>query len=178
MSTTIWATTRVAPTQHRECLFGEISDRLLTLNPAGQMVKRIWQELPQRFPQIEIDEFVIMPNHLHGIIWIVHHPVGASLVDVQPVDGDAKIMDLGQGQALPLGIPKTVKLGDVIGAFKSMTTHEYVIGVRQNHWQEFPRKLWQRNYYEQIIREEESLEKIHQYIANNPLNWAKDRENS
>jgi REP element-mobilizing transposase RayT len=155
-------------TQHRKCLFGEIKDRLMNLNPAGHMVKRIWQELPQRFPQIEIDEFVIMPNHLHGIIWIAHQSVGVSFVNAQ-------IADLGLGQAQPL--QKTIKLGDVVGAFKSITTYEYTIGVRQNHWQEFPGKLWQRNYYEQIVREEESLEQIHQYIANNPFNWPNDREN-
>lgn len=57
-------------TQHRLCLFGEIVDRTMMLNVAGQMVETVWQELPHRFPQIVMDAFVVMPNHMHGIIVI------------------------------------------------------------------------------------------------------------
>jgi REP element-mobilizing transposase RayT len=68
-------------------------------------------------------------------------------------------------------------LGDVVGAFKSISTDQYIIGVKQDHWPAFPGKLWHRNYYEHIIRDEESLNRIRKYVADNPAEWAEDREN-
>lgn len=68
-------------------------------------------------------------------------------------------------------------MGDIIGAFKSMTTNEYIRGVRQFRWTPFPGRLWQRNYYEHIIRNEDELNRIRGYIVDNPLRWHLDREN-
>ena len=68
-------------------------------------------------------------------------------------------------------------LGDVVGAFKSLTTHRYVIGVRNHGWPWFQRRLWQRNYYEHIIRNAGELKQVRQYIADNPAQWVVDREN-
>ena len=73
--------------------------------------------------------------------------------------------------------PTTVTLGDIIGAFKSLTTHEYIMGVKNNDWTPFEKRLWQRNYYEYIIRNEYYLNRIRQYILNNPKNWNDDRNN-
>jgi hypothetical protein len=68
-------------------------------------------------------------------------------------------------------------VGRIVQAFKSITTHEYVAGVKQNAWPPFSGKLWQRNYYEHIIRNDDELERIREYIINNPLQWEIDREN-
>ena len=79
-----------------------------------------------------------------------------------------------QGRA---GTRPAPTLGDVVSAFKSLTTHRYVIGVRDHGWSRFRRRLWQRNYYEHIIRNHEELMQIRQYIADNPAQWMADREN-
>ena len=139
---------------NRECLLGEIKQNLINLNPAGEMITQIWQQLPQRFPHIQLDEFVVMPNHFHGIIGI-----------------------FSNNSPIPDSKSKIVKLGDIIGAFKSITTHQYIQGVKQDGWQSFDGKLWQRNYYEQIIRDQASLNNIRKYIINNPLKWEDDPEN-
>jgi putative transposase len=68
-------------------------------------------------------------------------------------------------------------LGDIVGAFKSLTTDLYIHGIKQSGWPPFRGRLWQRNYYEHIVRDDESLNRIRQYILDNPANWASDREN-
>jgi REP element-mobilizing transposase RayT len=69
-------------------------------------------------------------------------------------------------------------MGEIVGAFKSITTHAYINGVRQNGWPPFRNKLWQRNYYEHIVGGETDLERIRNYICNNPIHWALDDENT
>jgi REP element-mobilizing transposase RayT len=144
------------------------------------MVHRIWNDLYVKYPDIEIDEFVVMPNHFHGIIGIVGAPlVGAlSLVGAHPFD------TINLGAETRAGVAETragtrpaPTLGDVVGAFKSVTTHQYTDGVRQKTWPSFNGKLWQRNYYEHIIRNEEKMNRIREYIINNPLRWEYDENN-
>jgi REP element-mobilizing transposase RayT len=108
----------------------------------------------------EIDAFVVMPNHIHGIIILV----GA---------GPRACPALGQ----PQGVAPTLSLPDVVHRFKTMTTKRYADGVEQCGWRLFPGRLWQRNYYEHIIRNEGDLDAIRRYIACNPLRWHLDREN-
>ncbi|MDP6550045.1 MAG: transposase [Dehalococcoidia bacterium] len=173
-------------TQGRVCLFGEVTDDEVFPNDAGRMVQSVWDALPVRFPGVSIDAFVVMPNHTHGIlVWTA--PAGAPLVDAQP---DAAMMT-GVGPPVqcdtamtPVGAPgqeATTRvaptLGDVVGAYKSLTTVEYVRGVKTMGWQAFSGRLWQRNYYEHVIRDERSLRLIREYIANNPRQWDQDREN-
>jgi REP element-mobilizing transposase RayT len=135
-------------TQHREHLFGEIIDGQMHLNDAGQMIARWWQELERKFPAVQTDAWIMMPNHLHGIIRIHHTD--------PPGDG--------------------VSLATVVQWFKTMTTNEYLRHVKQEGWTPFPRRLWQRNYYEHIIRNPEELEAIRHYIITNPQRWAEDPE--
>lgn len=144
-------------TQDRQCLFGEIivgagpsASPNMVINDAASMIQSIWKEIPDHYPCVEIDEFVIMPNHLHGIVVLNGHPQG--------------------------GAP-TLSLFDVAHRFKSLTTVRYRHGVKQNKWHPFPGKLWQRNYYEHVIRNENELNRIRQYIIDNPTNWDKDTEN-
>jgi len=134
--------------QNREHLFGNIANGEMVLNDAGKMIDDQWNALRERFPFVDLDIYQIMPDHFHGIIVIV----GATLV-----------------VALDGGKPST--LGDIIGAFKSITTNEYIKGVEIQHWQGFSKRLWQRNYYEHVIRDENDLERIRKYIQLNPSNW-------
>ena len=159
-------------TQNRECLFGDIGGEM-KVNDAGHMIQKWWNESAAKFGNIELDEFVIMPNHFHGIIVIV----GAALCG-RPGLGGHPEMD-GQwktGQRQEIGQPHRVAptVGDIIDWVKTMTTNEYIRNVRQNNWTPFPGKLWQRNYYEHLIRSETELNKIREYIINNPLNWKTD----
>ena len=142
-------------TQDRYCLFGHVDADQMKLNPAGEMVNEIWRSLPSRFPTVITDTFTIMPNHVHGII-VINHQTG-------PHDGTE--------------LPVTPKLGDIISAFKSKTTVDYTRGVNQHGWSPFPRRLWQRNYYDRVIRNDRELALTRDYIAENPLKWHLDREN-
>jgi putative transposase len=152
-------------TQGRECLFGEIVDREMRLNDAGRMVHSVWEELPRRYTGMDIDAFVAMPNHIHGIIILRdHHVVGATPRGC-PTSGQA------QGPAPTMSLP------DVVHRFKSLTTARYPQGVAEKGWPPFCRRLWQRNYYEHVIRGEDELDRIRRYIEDNPLMWAMDREN-
>ncbi len=141
--------------QARECLFGEIHTDEMILNDVGKMVIRVWETMPVRFPHIELGAFVVMPNHFHGIV-VIHETIvraGTSPTPTRPM------------------------LGEMIGAFKSITTHEYIKGVKNLCWPPFDKRIWQRNYYEHVIRDAENWEKIHLYIQANPARWEKDKEN-
>jgi REP element-mobilizing transposase RayT len=162
-------------TENRECLFGDIVDGKMVLNNIGNMIQKLWNKIPERFNTVKLDIFQIMPNHIHTII----HIVGATLV-VAPTIVVAPSPWAGIKPEPRAGIkpaPTTVTLGDIIGAFKSLTTHEYVMGVKNNGWKPFDKRLWQRNYYEHVIRTETDLNKIREYIINNPSMWDRDRDN-
>ena len=157
-------------TQGRENLFGSIQNRVMILNDAGKMIDYQWNNLAGRFTHIELDEYIVMPNHLHGII-----TVGATLVVAQnvvaPNTNNRPNIRAGTRPAPTKG---TANIGDMVGAFKSITSCEYIEGVKNNHYKSFDGKLWQRNYYEQIIRPETSLRRIQEYIRNNPRQWQQD----
>ena len=175
--------------QNKVSLFGNIINGEIKLNDAGVIVEKEWLKLPQRYNNIQLHEYVIMPNHFHAIIQIIN-PVGATLVVAQHdtfaqndafaqndtfAQNDIKMQQFpNQGQ--PQGIAPTGKtIGDIIGGFKSNVTVEYIRGVKSFDWHPFNNRLWQRNYYEHIIRNEESYYKIVDYIRNNPSNWNKDQ---
>ena len=149
--------------QNRECLFGEIVDGEMALNDAGRMVEKWYRELENKFTDIVCDQCAIMPNHVH---FVIQTDVGADL-RVCPDMGEH--IDTGEHIGSPLHT--------VIQWFKTMTTNEYIRGVKQNGWSTFPGKLWQRNYYEHIVRNDDELNRIREYIVNNPLQWEMDREN-
>jgi putative transposase len=159
-------------TYNRECLFGEIADGEMRLNNTGQMVQKAWNELPQRYAGVDIDAFIVMPNHVHGVI-IIDNWRGESCI--RP-ENDAKPRPKGDHKDRPYGTAHN-SIGRIIQAFKSIATHTYTIGVTQNGWPPFPGKLWQRNYYEHIIRNENELNEIREYIVGNPIKWAEDENN-
>jgi putative transposase len=138
-------------THDRACLLGEAVGEEVRLSDAGSIVQEAWQALPGRFSGMELDAFVVMPNHVHGIATFV----GAGLA----LPGEK-----GAASSAPT-------LGDVVRAFKSLSA------IHVNRLLRRSGPLWQRNYYEHVIRNERELDKIREYIATNPLRWALDREN-
>jgi len=107
-----------------------------------------------------------MPNHFHGIV---------NIAGAGRCGRDSKLGQPHDKSGQPRGVAPT--LGDIVNWFKTMTTNQYIRGVKQNGWLPFGGKLWQRNYYEHIIRSEEELNHIRQYIVDNPANWRTDEEN-
>ena len=153
-------------TQNHLCLFGEIENGEMKINGAGQMIRKWWDELNHKYLNIELHEQIIMPNHFHGIIQIV--PVGADLCACPlRVCHDADEHIAGEHIGSPLQA--------MIQWLKTMTTNEYIRGVKNNDWPRFNKKLWQRNYYEHIIRDENSYLKISEYIKTNPMKWQEDK---
>jgi REP element-mobilizing transposase RayT len=146
----------------RQCLLGSISGGKVELTAIGQIAREVWNSLPDRFPPLVLDAFVIMPNHVHGVLGIRAVPgiVGAGLTP--------------PAVAAPLSIPEAPKpsLPAIIGAFKSIST----INVNRQ-LKTKGKQLWQRSYYEHIVRKGEDLRKIQQYILENPLMWSLDPEN-
>ena len=146
-------------TQDKTPRFGRIVDTDMHLNAAGRMVKSVWTTIPERFRDIETEIHTVMPNHFHALVIL-----GASWMAANPVHDD----DCASASPPPA-------LGEIVGAFKSITTHEYIVGVKTKGWASFDKRLWQRNYWEHIIRSQESLAKIQAYIENNPRTWPDDQ---
>ncbi len=138
-------------TQNALCLFGEIHEGEMKYNTASEMVQKWWFKLDQKFPELVLHEQTLMPNHVHGIIEINR--------DKYNEEPDENILTLGS----------------VVKWFKTMSMNEYVRGVKQQGWQRFSKRLWQRNFYEHIIRDEEAYYEITEYIKTNPQNWGKDK---
>jgi REP element-mobilizing transposase RayT len=143
-------------THGNACLFGKVAVGEILLNEAGKMVKNVWDALPDHYPSIEIDAFVVMPNHMHGIIIISDNNVGPA------PRGRLK----GSGQAQ--GPAPTLSLPDVVHRFKTLTTKLYTDGVKQSNWIPFDKHLWQRGYYERVVRQSEDMNSIREYILLNP----------
>lgn len=178
---------------NREPLFGQVVCGAMQLNPAGHMIEKWWAELPHKFASIDVDEYVVMPDHYHGIIVVteVGHPqtvIGHPHRDA-PTDapngnvGTDAPTDASTGDPptdAPTGDPPTKKaptLGDIVDWFKTMTTNEYIRGVKGFGWQRFAGKLWQGNYYEHIVRSEYALGRIRKYIRDNPARWREHEDN-
>lgn len=200
-------------TQDRERLFGKIVNRKMILSDAGLMVETVWNEIPQYYIDFDIHAFIVMPDHIHGII----EKKSIQYPDVRAIPRDcpnSKLNDCpksdnsqinndcpndldnndnpqiifnknyypnnidraGTGtcpvRATPRGCPKSIP--DIVQRFKSLTTKRYTDGVKQKNWKPYNGKLWQRNYYEHIIRNDESYIRISEYIKNNPQKWKGD----
>jgi putative transposase len=136
-------------TQDRACLFGEILEGKLDLNEAGRRIDVAWRGLPDHYPSVEVDAAVVMPNHFHGLVIL-----------------------RGTGSA-----SKPFSLSDLVHRFKSLTTRFYSDGVEKLGWPAYPGRLWQRNFYERIVRGPEEMNRLRQYIVDNPIRWQSDPEN-
>ena len=141
-------------THQRRCLFGEVVDGKVQLNSVGTIVSEIWSDLPNRFPNVSVDMFVVMPNHIHVILNVEAQFIAPS----DPPHRREGVMN------------RAPTLGQITRSFKAASTRR----IRQTSDIEV---VWQRNYYEHVIRNEESLNRIRQYILDNPLKWELDPEN-
>jgi putative transposase len=162
-------------TQGRVCLFGEINDGVMQLNDYGKIVWEEWFRTARLRPNVELleDEFVVMPNHIHGIIWL----------NENRVDGETDIISMngcsGRGTARCAPTPdrqfgKMIQnsIPVIVRAFKSAATKR--INILRNT----PGiAVWQRNYYEHIFNSEKDYNNIVNYISSNPINWDSDAEN-
>lgn len=142
-------------TQNKLCLFGKIVDGEMQLNDAGKMVEQQWMNISNLFPNVELDEYVIMPNHIHGIIMINPYTERANNIE-------------------RAGTRPAPTIANIVGTFKSYAMNEYIHGVKNLHWPAFDKKIWQRNFYEKIIRNLVALDNIRKYIKQNPMNWKID----
>ncbi len=139
-------------TRERECLFGEIVDGEMRLNGAGQIMADAWRWLGVQYPYVGLDGSVVMPNHLHGIIVICD--------------------DVRRGVSRNAPTKTRKPLGRLIGAFKTVSTKR----LNESRLTEGA-PLWQRDFYEHVVRNEDELEAIREYIVSNPARWEEDENN-
>ncbi|MBW4473695.1 MAG: transposase [Stenomitos rutilans HA7619-LM2] len=148
-------------TYQRQCLFGEISGGEMQLSKIGEIAESCWQAIPDHFPKVQLDQFVVMPNHLHGIISTADTCRGMALPCPYPTI---------RPEERRFGKPIAGSLSTIVGSFKSVATKQI------NLLRKAPgTPAWQRNYYEHIVRNEASLQYLRQYIQNNPLSWQEDQ---
>jgi REP element-mobilizing transposase RayT len=154
---------------HRLPLLGSIRDAVLVPSPAGRMVTRAWHTLPERWPHFALDTYVIMPNHIHAVVWL--HSNHA------PSSPDSADYATGIGAALPDAPPAgttPASLGRIVQVFKNSTTRAYAVGVRDHGWCRYRDHLWQPGYHDRIVRNLAELGAIREYVRLNPTNWAQD----
>lgn len=158
----------------------------MNLNEAGHMLESVWRQLAERFLSARLDAFMIMPNHLHGIIILNNGDL--KLPSPRSRIGKEHVMT-GKGALFEVALPASrtptrgvptegcTAISDVVGAFKSITTVDYISGVKKSGWPPFHYKLWQADYYDRVIRSRDELGHVRNYIMTNPLRWTFDREN-
>ena len=144
-------------THKRQCFFGNVVSAKMQLSDIGLIITKEWQKTSQIRPSVQLDRWVVMPNHLHGII-IINNPVETFRRNVS-TNNNQNISQL-----------KPNSLGSIIGQFKSICTKQ----IRKIGFTDF---RWQTRFHDHIIRDEESLQRIRQYIVNNPAKWELDRNN-
>jgi REP element-mobilizing transposase RayT len=137
--------------QGRRRLLGRVEDGRLTLSDAGRMIDAQWRDLARRYPFVALDRHIVMPNHVHGIV--------------------------GLRADRRTGVAITETLGSVIRRFKALTTRLYCDGVRRHGWRRFDGRLWQRGFYDRVIRNDRELNAIREYIDQNPARWERDSLN-
>ena len=153
-------------THDRACLFGDMVNEAMVLNDAGIMVEKYWSEIPQHFQHVTLDEHAVMFNHFHGIIFIVG---AGSSRPVQPGSSRPMLFDRCEDYGKEGRENRAPTVGNIVAYFKYQSTKHINI-MRNGGFQ----KLWQRNYYERVIRNEKELFETQQYIINNPMNWELD----
>jgi putative transposase len=155
-------------THRRECLFGDVIDGRMCLSRLGKVVAARWKAIPRTFRHVELDEWVVMPDHVHGVIWIVDHGDDVSAVSVDAasaVDAPLPRTDDGRPRGAAPG-----SVGAIVGNVKSVGSR------RINRIRRAPgTRVWQRGYWEHIVHSERDLEQIRAYIRANPARWERDR---
>ncbi len=143
-------------TRNQRCLFGEIVNGEMRINEFGRVAHLLWEEIPAHFPYVETDARVVMPNHVHGILFIAHRKARATHASpLRPSSG-----------------PPQRSLGAIVGAYRAAVSKR-INQLRRTSGT----PVWQRNYYDHVIRDEADLNRVRQYIIDNPAKWSEDREN-
>ena len=153
-------------TQDRQHLLGSVINGRLETNHAGQMVEECWRQIVNKYPTVRLDTFVVMPNHLHALIWLTDPLI--TNPDTEEIADTAMSPDVADTPVRP-------SLSDVMQWFKSWTTAQYRFGVVNHNWTPFPGRLWQTSFYDHIVRHNDALNLIRQYIEQNPSRWQQDR---
>ncbi|MBN2378308.1 transposase [candidate division WOR-3 bacterium] len=160
-------------TRNGESIFGEISDNGMKLNEFGEIVQSYWNKIPQRYPKTESVAFVVMPNHVHGIVCIIWDPDARDnivrAVSKPPVGA---VHDAKRRSQTPLRVRRNMLIPKLVGWFK-MNTAKRINQMRNTRGF----SVWQRNYWEHVIRIEKSMNRIFEYIQTNPFRWHLDRNN-
>ncbi|MRS05622.1 transposase [bacterium] len=141
-------------THQRKPLFGNLANGLMNLSPLGELASSVWLGLPNRFAEVETDEFIVMPDHFHGILIIKEEGPRFNTSFSAPN-------------------PSRLSLSTLVGTYKSIVTRVHHFN---NHTNKEP--IWQRNYYEHIIRDELEFDQIRNYILENPARWEMDEKPS
>ena len=161
-------------THKKHCYLGNVVNNEMQLSPIGKIADKLWWEIPQHSKSTYLDEYIIMPNHIHGIIVIdnPNHPCRdvACYVPTLNVHTTTHDDDYDLSQIMSELSPKSGSLSTIIRSFKSAVTR----WCKQNNYNNF---AWQPRFYEHIIRNDGSLDKIREYIINNPRKWSKDKNN-
>jgi len=163
--------------QHLKCLFGAITDGEMRLNKTGKIVVECWNHIRQHFSSVELCEYVVMPNHMHGIIsWGI-----AGMTDPQPIvgarfprpsennrrGGVSSSVDPNPNRRGEVPAPP---LGKIVAYFKYQSTKHI-----NQHYNTPGTRVWQRNYHDQVIRDDPDLQRLRQYIQDNPMKWELDQ---
>jgi REP element-mobilizing transposase RayT len=150
-----------ACTHRRKCLFGEIAEGKIVLNMFGKIVEEEWHRTKQMRQGVDLDVFIVMPNHIHGIIVLTGTPLSANRRGTMHRAPTPQFEQFGR--------PTANSIPTIIRGFKSSVTQR-IIEIRATPGA----PVWQRNYYEHVIRNEIDLEETREYIQNNPLKWLED----
>jgi len=158
---------------NREGVFGCVHDGAVRLSPVGRIVVEEWLRTPAVRPGVRLDAYVLMPNHLHAVVWMP--PTIGSIVGAHSVGAHSSAPSLGPdpcGSVRAANTRPPRSLGSLVAGFKAMSTK------RANEVLDSPgARLWQRNYHEHIVRDEADLARIRRYIEDNPAHWDLDMEN-
>ena len=163
-------------TQDRKSIFGKIVNGEMQLSPFGIIVRDEWQKTSEMRKNIEMDEFVVMPNHFHGIIVIDDGDIGRGAMpraqDIEERESTGTLQRAPTKEEF--GKPTSNTIPTIIRGFKAAVTKQInTIQIKAGVYN-MPERIWQKNYYEHVIRNETSLNKIREYIMSNPLNWKED----
>lgn len=174
-------------THHRECLLGTVAVGEMQLSQLGHVVRSHWLKLPNHHLHVELDEFIVMPNHFHGILILIDNPAMSNAIHRDLDVSDAIDTDVRAGLAdtfadtidrfttkpaptAGLVYPKRHGIPEIVRGFKTFSARR-INQIRKTEGM----PVWQRNYYERVIRDDRALHNIQRYIKSNPQSWQQDK---
>jgi REP element-mobilizing transposase RayT len=151
-------------THNREHLFGRITVDTVSMLPAGGMIAHTWELMAEYNPGLVLDAFVVMPNHFHAILGLVDLPKGPGQCPAPTPDVKRRLTS-----------KPVITLPYVVRKFKTISLRNYAAGVREGRWERYEGRLWQRGYFEHVIRDVQDLAVHRDYISSNPRKWQLDK---